>query len=329
VATAGVAVLEMMGVAKIDQAFPPYRQAQFLWAEHLLGGLMFGVGMTLASGCGNKTLLRIGGGNIKSLMVFIVIAIIAYFMINPFPGSDKTLMSELFYNWIRPYSINLGKPQDLGSLLGGESAHTARVVIGFVLAGLLLVGVFLSAEFRKSGENIVGGVVIGLCVAAAWYISSAITVGVDGEHYGLSDYVKNWDFVSSTTEGKPADSRPLSPQSYTFINPMGQTVGYVASGFGKDVLTFGVMAVFGVILGSLLWTLISKSFRIEWFVDFKDFLNHFIGAVLMGFGGVLAMGCTIGQGITGISTLAIGGFLTFFSIVAGSAITMKIQYRFM
>ncbi|MEK6747575.1 MAG: YeeE/YedE family protein [Pseudomonadota bacterium] len=329
VALAGVAVLEMLGVSKIDQAFPPYRQTQFLWAEHLLGGLLFGVGMTLASGCGNKTLLRIGGGNIKSLLVFLIIAVIAYFMVNPFPGSDKTLMSVMFYDWIRPLAINLGKPQDLGSLLGGDNAHTARIVIGFGMALALLAGVFLAAEFRKSGENILGGVVIGAGVVAAWYITSAVAVSGDGEHYGLGDYVKNWDFLASSTDGKPADSRPLSPQSYTFINPMGQTLGYVASGFGKDVLTFGVMAVFGVVLGSLLWSLISRSFRIEWFVDFKDFLNHFIGAVLMGFGGVLAMGCTIGQGITGISTLALGGFLTFFSIVAGSAITMKIQYRLM
>ncbi|MES9912973.1 MAG: YeeE/YedE thiosulfate transporter family protein, partial [Candidatus Sedimenticola sp. 4PFRAG1] len=86
------------------------------------------------------------------------------------------------------------------------------------------------------------------------------------------------------------------------------------------------MALFGVICGSLLWSLISKSFRIEWFVDFKDFLNHVVGAILMGFGGVLAMGCTIGQGITGASTLALGSFLAFGSIVLGSGLTMKVQY---
>jgi hypothetical protein len=86
------------------------------------------------------------------------------------------------------------------------------------------------------------------------------------------------------------------------------------------------MALFGVIVGSFLWALVSKSFRLEWFASGKDFLNHFIGAVLMGFGGVLALGCTIGQGITGVSTLAIGSFLALFSIIFGSALTMKIQY---
>jgi len=81
-----------------------------------------------------------------------------------------------------------------------------------------------------------------------------------------------------------------------------------------------------VILGSLLWSLISRSFRIEWFASFRDFVNHAIGGILMGFGGVLGLGCTIGQGITGVSTLAVGSFMTLGSIILGSALTMKIQY---
>ncbi|MBT8129318.1 MAG: YeeE/YedE family protein, partial [Gammaproteobacteria bacterium] len=108
--------------------------------------------------------------------------------------------------------------------------------------------------------------------------------------------------------------------------PIGQSYGYSISGFDRAMISFGLVAVVGVILGSLLWSLLSRSFRLEWFVDIKDFFMHVIGAVLMGFGGVLAMGCTIGQGITGVSTLAIGSLLTFFSIVFGSALTMKIQY---
>jgi len=103
-------------------------------------------------------------------------------------------------------------------------------------------------------------------------------------------------------------------------------VGYAGSGFDKTLLTFGVMAFFGVIAGSLLWSILSRSFRFEWFSSVGDFGNHLVGAILMGFGGTLALGCTIGQGITGISTLATGSFLTFVAIVFGSALTMKIQY---
>ena len=81
-----------------------------------------------------------------------------------------------------------------------------------------------------------------------------------------------------------------------------------------------------MVLGSLLWSLISRSFRIEWFASFKDFVMHAVGGVLMGFGGVLGLGCTIGQGVTGVSTLALGSFITFGGIVLGSALTMKVQY---
>jgi uncharacterized membrane protein YedE/YeeE len=327
VALVGVVILENIGLVDADGAFPPYRNGQLIWAENLLGGILFGIGMTLASGCGNKALIRVGGGNLKSIMVVLIIAVIAYFMINPFPGSDQTLFTLLFYDWIRPLSIDLARNQDLGTIIAGtENAAAARLVIGLLLGLLLLILVFRSADFRGSKDNILGGLVVGLAVLAAWYVTSSVMVTVDEEPSSLSEYVQNWDFVAESSEGKPADSRPLNPQSFTFINPMGQTFGYASQSFDSAYLTFGVVALVGVILGSLLWALISGSFRIEWFASAKDFLSHFIGAILMGFGGVLAMGCTIGQGVTGISTLAIGSFIAFAGILLGSALTMKVQY---
>lgn len=327
VAMLGVAILEYSGLVKPSEAFPPYRQGQLVWAENLIGGILFGIGMTLGSGCGNKTLVRIGGGNLKSVVVFAVIAVIAYFMVNPFPGTDKTLFSVLFYPWIRPLAVNLGPTQDLGGLIGGaENAGIARLVIGLVLSAALMVFVFKSADFRSRFDNILGGLVVGLAVLAAWYVTSNVSLDLDGETYSLRGFAENWDFLADSPEGKPADIAPLAPQSFTFINPMGQSLDYAANGFSSSHLTFGIMAVLGVVLGSFAWALVSKSFRIEWFVSLRDFINHLIGALLMGFGGVLAMGCTVGQGITGISTLAVGSFIAFFGIVLGSALTMKVQY---
>ena len=326
IALLGVTTLESMGLANIAGAFPPYRSGELLWAEHLLGGFMFGIGMTLASGCGNKCLIRIGGGNIKSIMVMLVIGAIAYFMISPFPGSDKTLFSLLFYDWIRPLSVNVGASQDLGALLGGESTETARMVIGAALGVLLLLFVFKSADFRGSLDNVLGGLVVGIAIVAAWYVTTNVSIDADGEMLSLGGYYEEWDMLADSDTGKPQQGRPLSPQSYTFINPMAQTVGYASGGFNKTLLTFGVMAFLGVVAGSLLWSLLSRSFRFEWFSSVSDFFHHLVGAVLMGFGGTLALGCTIGQGITGISTLATGSFLTFVAIVFGSALTMKIQY---
>lgn len=327
IAMLGVVILEATGSLRIGDAFPPYRGGQLLWMENLIGGLMFGVGMTLASGCGNKCLIRIGGGNIKSIMVLLIIGVIAYYMVNPLPGTDETLMSLLFYRWMRPTAIDMGASQDLGFLFGGaEGAATARIIIGLIIVAAVSFFVFKSADFRKSFDNILGGLVVGGAVIGAWYISSVVAIDLDGEVYNLAKYAQDWDFLADSAEGKPAEIRSLNPQSYTFINPMGQTVGYAATGFESKYLTFGIVSVFGVILGSFLWSVVSKGFRIENFANFADFRNHFVGAVLMGFGGVLGMGCTIGQAITGASTLAIGSFITFAAIVLGCALTMKVQF---
>jgi uncharacterized membrane protein YedE/YeeE len=325
----GVTGLEAAGLVNLAGTFPPYRQNTLPWLENVVGGVLFGIGMTLASGCGNKTLIRIGGGNLKSIMVLLVVGLIAYFMINPFPGSDQTLYSTLFYSWTNPAAIALSTNQDLGAMLFGENAATGRKLMGGVIGGLLLVWAFKSADFRASFDNILGGLVVGLAVLAAWYVSSNIMVNADGEVMSLQGYVQNWDFYAPADAVRPADAGPLAAQSFTFINPMGQSLGYAASGFDRTLLTFGIMTLAGVIAGSLLWSLVSRSFRIEWFASPRDFVNHLVGAILMGFGGVLAMGCTIGQGVTGFSTLALGSILTFVAIVLGSAATMKVQYTLM
>lgn len=322
----GVMGLEAAGMVNVTNTFPPYRQMNFPWLENVLGGLLFGIGMVLGSGCGNKTLIRIGGGNIKSIMVLGVIALIAYFMVNPFPGSDKTLYSTLFYPWTNPTAVALSTNQDLGAMLFGNNAATGRMVMGAVIGGLMLVWAFKSADFRSNFDNILGGLVVGLAVLAAWYVTSNILVNADGDVLSLQAYAQDWELYAPADVVQPASTAALASQSFTFINPMGQTFGYVMNGFDSSLLTFGLMALAGVIAGSLLWSLISRSFRIEWFASGRDFVNHLIGAILMGFGGVLAMGCTIGQAVTGFSTLALGSILTFVAIVLGSALTMKIQY---
>ena len=338
VAVIGVTVLEANSLANPDNAFPPYRMGQLIWAENLLGGLIFGIGMTLASGCGNKTLIRIGGGNLKSIMVFLIIGVIAYFMVNPLPGSDQTLMSLLFFDWIRPLAVDMGGAQDLGTVIAGsDGAAGARLWAGIILGLVLLVFAFKSAEFRGSFDNILGGLVVGLTILGAWYVTSNVMIQYDdwGEEVTvtarefLDPVTSRWDMAEVARENWEAakpDMTSMSPQSFTFINPMGQTVGYTAKGLERSDLSFGVIAVLGIIAGSLLWAIVSRGFRFEWFSSVRDFFNHFIGAILMGFGGVLAMGCTVGQGITGVSTLAIGSMITLVAIILGSALTMKVQY---
>jgi len=331
VALIGVLIIEAMGRANLSiSTLPPYRGSEFQWGRYILGGVLFGIGMTLASGCGNKTLIRIGGGNIKSILVFIIIAVISYYMVDPFKELPSTWYQTYFASWLGQASISLSTPQDLGSIVAGwfgSSALTTRLVVGGIIAAIALYIIFRSSDFRKDSDNVVAGVIVGLAVFLAWYVTSNVTVGTEDGPLKLTQFYNEWDMMMDSSEGKPKNgSTNLQAQSFTFISPIGQIMGYVGSSFSSAFVTFGVLSVLGVILGSFAWSLVARSFRVEWFVSFKDFYTHVIGAILMGFGGVLGLGCTIGQGVTGVSTLALGSFMVLISIIFGSSLTMKIQY---
>jgi uncharacterized membrane protein YedE/YeeE len=314
VAMCGVLLLEALGKINLSgTTFPPYRTANFAWLRYLLGGVMFGIGMTLASGCGNKTLVRIGGGNIKSLVVLAIASTAAYFML----WSD--FYGVVFDSWMAPLAVNLGpllgaKSQTLDSILGGlagmENTDTLHLILGAILVAGILIFAFSSADFRANRDNILGGVVIGLAVVAGWYL----TGGAMGAEW------KEWAEMADTPPSR------VEVQSFTFISPMGDSVRYLMHPGDYSLINFGITALAGVIVGSFLYSIVTRKFRVEWFVNAGDFANHAVGALLMGIGGVLAMGCTVGQAITGVSTLAIGSMLTFAAIVAGAAGTMKYQY---
>ncbi len=317
----GVGILEYIGSIDMsltignDSSNPPYRSANFIWLRHLLGGLMFGVGMTLASGCGNKTLVRLGEGNMKSLVVLAIMGIAAWWML------FSNFGYFVFLQWMLPLSIDFSQhnipSQDMATVLAGLSGNDSGPLFGLAIALLLatalLVWVLRSRDFRQNIELLSAGLIIGLLIVMGWYV----TAGASGQAL-----LEELDF---------ADQRPFftGAQSLTFVGPSGHVVQYIKQGFSSIYLTFGVAILVGVIVGSFLYTLIFRKLRIEWFVNWQDFGMHVIGATLMGIGGVLAMGCTIGQGISGVSTLALGSIVTLVAIIAGSAATMKYQFYLM
>jgi len=317
-AIAGVLILQASGIIDTrlavsgDSSFPPYRTAMFAWPRYLVGGLLFGIGMTLGSGCGNKTLVRLGGGNIKSLFVLICMGIGAYLMMY------TNFMGNVFLSWMQPLFIDLAShgvtSQGLGDMLAGsfmpDAAQTGHYIIGVVLVLALLFWVLRSDDFRGRFDNILGGGVMGLGVIGGWFVSA----GSLGQ-----SWMEEADFM---------DQPPLhvGAQSYTFVSPSGDLINLAMNGFSQKLISFGLTAALGVILGSLLFSLVARSFRIEWFSSMRDAFNHIVGGLLMGIGGVLGMGCTIGQGITGASTLVMGSFIAFGAIVLGSGLTMKVQY---
>jgi uncharacterized membrane protein YedE/YeeE len=317
IAMGGLIILESGGLVDLDSyelkdLRPPYRMANFEWLRYILGGVMFGIGMTLASGCANKTLVRVGGGNLKSVVVLIIASYFAYLM------AHTDFYGDFFYGWMNPLSVDLAKygfgGQDVGrlavGLTGAEDAINIRAIVGGIFVVLLMIFIWKSADFRKSFDNILGGLAVGLCIVAAWYL----TAGAKGQ-----EWLENTSFMDVPPRG-------VGAQSFTFTSPMADTFNYALNITKMNFVTFGVMALAGVIVGSFLYAVIFRKFRIEWFQSGKDFLAHAIGAVLMGVGGVLGLGCTIGQGVTGFSTIAVGSMMTFVAIIFGSALTMKIQY---
>src|SRR5689334_10838571 len=242
VALIGVIALEAAGVINLsDGTFPPYRTPNFAWPRYIIGGLMFGFGMVLASGCGNKTLVRIGAGNLKSLTVLTIAMIASYLML------WSPLFEKAFLPWIQPVSINLAHhgiaTQELGSIVSGifgyQTSRGFNMVIAVLVALGLLIFVFKSRDFRSSFDNMLGGAVIGAAIVAGWYL----TGGVLGQAWK--------EFADMATD---VPSR-VQVQSYTFVSPMGDSVRYLLNPTKMSLLNFGVMALAGVVTGSFIYAL--------------------------------------------------------------------------
>ena len=311
-AIVGVTSLEYLGIVDVSESRIPYRNSVLFWPRYIIGGIMFGIGMTLASGCGNKILIRIGGGNLKSIFVLLIAGLMALLM------TRTDFYGLIFHSWMSPISPDLAK---LG--IPDQSVQTIFSSLTNIDAGNILITIFIpllicvfllkyifSSYTSLSSDNILSGVVVGLVVTFAWLIS--------GGELGQA-WIENNDFLDT-----PYPS--VGVQSFTFINPMGEVLIYTSSVFDNFYLTFGVTALISTIVGSFVYSLISNNLRIEWFANKHDFFRHFIGAVLIGIGGVLSLGCTIGQGVSGVSTLAIGSILTLLSIIFGASLMMKIEY---
>ena len=306
----GVAMLgfnTMVALGWVKAADTLYAVPSMLWFSQVVGGLMFGFGMVLASGCGSKTLVRIGGGNLKSLVVLLVLAVSAYMTL-------KGLFGMFRVNVLEQATVVLAGSQDLPSIIARATGADKKAVLGAVsllLCGGLLSFVFKDREFRTA-ENIIGGIVVGLVVVGGWYLSGHIG-------YLAED--------PQTLEEKFLATNSGRMESLSFVSPNAYLLELLMLWSDKTrVVSFGIASVLGMAAGSWIYALTSRTFRLESFRDAEDTVNHLVGAMFMGFGGVVALGCTVGQGLSGISTLAIGSFITFFAIIAGATAALKFQY---
>lgn len=293
-ALVGAQVLHGFGVVDLTKSM--YLGSMFNWFGYIVGGLIFGFGMVFAGGCPSRNLSRAGGGDLRALLTLVAVGLFAYMTIGGILGPVRAWLEQ-------STSVALAaSTQGIGDLLNrfvglGHGRLVATVTIA--LAGLVYC--FKDAEFRSSPVHVWSGIGIGLCAVAGWALT------------GLA-----FDDLAD---------RPTAPISLTYVRPTGDAIEWLQRYTAGPMPGFGVATVLGAILGAFVTAKAMGRFRLSTFSDTGDTLRNLIGAAMMGIGGVMALGCTVGQGITGVSTLALGSFVTFAAIVVGAVIGLKALER--
>ena len=305
----GVAMIGFFGLSAaglVDPSKTLYASTRFIWLSALAGGAMFGIGMVLASGCGSKRLARIGGGSLKSLVVFTVMGVAAFATLK---GVTAVARVATIDRVAVDFQSNVTLPNLLAHTFGLNATMVGLAVA--LIVGLALISWALRGEGFRHFDNLLAGLGIGAVVTATWWVSGSL--GYVAEHPETLQ-----ETFLATNSGKA--------EALSFVAPMAFTLDWLM--FFSDrskVLTLGIVSVFGVVAGSAAYALITRSFRWEGFRDAQDTGSHLVGAALMGVGGVCAMGCTVGQGLSGISTLSATSFVAVASILAGCVAGLKYQ----
>ena len=305
----GVAMLGFHGMGwlgwiDVSQTF--YTGGRVIWLSALVGGGLFGFGMVLASGCGSKTLVRIGGGSLKAVAVFFVMGVAAF-------ATLRGVTAVLRVKTVDAYTFELSGGSGLPNILSqltGIPAGTAGVWVPLVLGSGLILWAMSHAEFRHL-DNVLAGFGIGACVAGMWWVTGHM--GFVEEH-------------PETLERMYLGTSSGVMESLTFTAPMAYTIDWLMyfSDTSK-LLTVGIASVAGVLVGSMAYSVWTRSFHWEGFQGTQDTALHLAGAVLMGVGGVTAMGCTVGQGLSGLSTLSITSLIAVIGILSGAIAGLRFQ----
>jgi uncharacterized protein len=306
IATAMLGFNTMVALGWVDAGKSLYATPRLIWLSNALGGLLFGFGMVLASGCGSKTLVRVGGGNLKSLVVFAVLGLAAFATLKGITGVARVATVDRV-------AIDLAGAQDLPSIAArtfGVAKPWAAHGLSVVLGGALVVWVLMRREGRTR-DVLTGGIGIGAVIAAMWWVSGRLGFVAEDP---------------TTLQEAFVGTNSQRMESLSFAAPIAYTIDWLLFFSDKSkVLTIGIVSTVGVIVGSALVALATRTFRWEGFGSVEDTANHLVGAVLMGTGGVTAMGCTVGQGLSGLSTLALGSFIAFAGIVGGAVLALRYQ----
>lgn len=292
IAVLGSQALHLSGLVNLNGAI--YATPNLGWLGALLGGLAFGFGMVQAGGCGSRTLVRFGAGNLKSLVALLVLGITAYATLRGLIGPARLWFEGVSIIDLKARGLPTQTLPDLLAALG-LAPTTARAGLTLLIGGGLAAFALSDRDFRAKPKLLAAGFGIGLIAVAGWAITGII---------GNDEF----------------DPVPLA--SVTFVAPTGDSLIYLMT-FTGATLNFGISTVGGMILGAFAMAKLDGSFRVESFTSRDDLVGHLIGGALMGIGGVFALGCTIGQGLTGLSTLALSSFIAFGGIFLGGLLGVR------
>lgn len=290
----------------IDPSQTIYSAGRVMWLSALLGGAMFGFGMVLASGCGSKTLVRIGEGNLKSLVVFFIMGLAAYATMR---GMTALLRSKTIDQVAFEIKAGNAVPAWLSAILGVDPGVTG-LVLGLLVGSGFVLWAVLNSDFRSSANNLLAGFGIGALITIMWWVSG---------HLGfVQEHPETLESVYLGTAGGRM-------QALSFTSPMARTLDWVINFDATKAITMGVVLVLGVVLGALAYSLYERSFQWEGFRSTQDTALHMGGALLMGVGGVTAGGCTVGQGLSGMSTLGVTSMIAVLGIMLGAVLGLRFQ----
>lgn len=278
------------------------------WLSYAVGGLLFGYGMILAGGCPQRCLVKAGSGNLKAAVVLLLVAVVALMTL-------RGAFAELRVKYLDSVALALAGPQDLSSILS-RALDLSAAPLRWALVTLCLVVAFLfawRARHSMDATHWMGGIGVGLLLGAALLITG---------------YIGHLEEHPETLESVWLGTQSRRPEGLSFSAPMAAALDLLTLWTDRStVLTFGVAVVIGVLVGSHISARLRGEFRLESFTTPSDLARHSAGALLMGFGGVTALGCSVGNGVTGLALLSVGSALAVTGIVAGACLALAIESR--
>jgi uncharacterized membrane protein YedE/YeeE len=283
-ATAIVGAQALAGIGLVDLGKSIYLLPSFSLPLMAIGGLIFGYGMVLSNGCGSRASVLLGKGNLRSFVVLVTLGITAQMTL-------RGLLAPPRVAALQASSIETAT-NSLPALIGGG---TGRLIAAALVAGVLLVFCFAHKPFRQAWGQAFAGFAIGALIVAAWTVTGKIGA-------------ESFD--------------PVPVTSLTFVAPIADSVQYVMLSTGV-AMNFGVATIFGVLLGSFITAIVTGRFELEAYRSPRHMLRSMTGAAMMGVGGAMALGCSIGQGLTGLSTLALPSFVALAGIVGGITLGLR------